>query len=72
MYGADSESDTDPQGFRASTFYLLWLRTVIVSDRHAVADDGGIAGLRELPPDYAAVSEGKPYVSAIKIQRSED
>lgn len=33
--------------------------------------DGKLAGLRELPPDYAAVSEGKPYVSAIKILECE-
>ncbi|WP_146180177.1 hypothetical protein [Opitutus sp. ER46] len=34
--------------------------------------DGKLAGLRELPPDYAAVSEGKPYVSAIRVEAVQD
>ena len=34
--------------------------------------DGKLAGLRELPADYAAMSEGKPYVSAIKLLECED
>ncbi|HVU35454.1 MAG TPA: hypothetical protein VHE61_18595 [Opitutaceae bacterium] len=33
----------------------------------AALGDGKLAGLRELPPDYAAVSERKPYVSAITL-----
>ena len=37
-HDSESDADTDPHGFRSSTFFLLWLRTVIVSNRHTLAD----------------------------------
>ena len=34
--------------------------------------DGKLAGLREFPPDYAKISDDKPYVSAIKLTERDD